>query len=133
MDASLLRVQATLACTHTQLVRKLTHSSPDSSFIAETSFVRAPLNSRVASGVSHVPSVKGKERQESLEHVPIDIQEALMLEDLLYVLMVNLFYAPFRLTSCLRELREPTLHFIQTTRLKTMIRYEELGLQFPHL
>ncbi|KAF8918290.1 Spc98 family-domain-containing protein [Mucidula mucida] len=46
------------------------------SFIAETSFVRAPLNSRVRKG-----------RQNNLDHVPLDIQESIILEDLLYVLM----------------------------------------------
>ncbi|KAH9942681.1 Spc98 family-domain-containing protein [Amylocystis lapponica] len=61
------------------------------SFIAETSFVRAPLNSRVPSGA--VPrdkdwsKGKGKAREGSLAGVPIDIQEALILEDLLFVLM----------------------------------------------
>ncbi|KAN0085934.1 Spc97 / Spc98 family domain containing protein [Tylopilus felleus] len=48
--------------------------SNNSSFIAETSFVRAPLNSR-------------KERADILDHLPIDIQEPIILEDLLYVLM----------------------------------------------
>ncbi|GLB41061.1 putative spindle pole body component [Lyophyllum shimeji] len=57
------------------------------SFIAETSFVRAPLNSRVSS-VSAVPKAKGKaKQQESLDRVPLEVQEALILEDLLYVLM----------------------------------------------
>ncbi|KAF8908113.1 gamma-tubulin complex, DGRIP84/SPC97 component [Gymnopilus junonius] len=60
-------------------------SHNDSSFIAETSFVRAPLNSRVVSS-STAPKSKGKGRQESLDRVPLDIQEALMLEDLLFVL-----------------------------------------------
>ncbi|KAF7305147.1 Spindle pole body component [Mycena kentingensis (nom. inval.)] len=56
------------------------------SFLAETSFVRAPLNSRVSS-VSAPPNNKGKARQEPLDHVPLEIQEALILEDMLYVLM----------------------------------------------
>ncbi|KAF9074733.1 gamma-tubulin complex, DGRIP84/SPC97 component [Rhodocollybia butyracea] len=56
------------------------------SFIAETSFVKAPLNSRVSLG-NAMPNSKGKAKQESLDHVPIDIQEAIILEDLLYVLM----------------------------------------------
>ncbi|KAK7438063.1 gamma tubulin complex Spc97/GCP2 subunit Alp4 [Stygiomarasmius scandens] len=51
------------------------------SFIAETSFVRAPLNSRVSS------TTKGKARHDSLEKLPIDIQESLILEDLLYILI----------------------------------------------
>lgn len=58
------------------------------SFIAEASFVKAPLNSRV--GPSNVtPNTKGKGRQESLDRVPLEIQEALILEDLLFVLMVR--------------------------------------------
>ncbi len=58
------------------------------SFIAETSFVRAPLNSRVSSGAVPQKS-KGKGKQESLDHVSVEIQEAMILEDLLYVLMVG--------------------------------------------
>jgi gamma-tubulin complex component 2 len=56
------------------------------SFIAEQSFIRAPLNSRVASRI--VPAKRGKAKAESLDGVPLDIQEAMMLEDLLFVLMV---------------------------------------------
>ncbi|KAG8835465.1 hypothetical protein FRC17_003032 [Serendipita sp. 399] len=55
------------------------------SFIAEQSFIRAPLNSRVASRI--VPAKKGKAKAEPLENVPLDIQEAMILEDLLFVLM----------------------------------------------
>ncbi|KIK01193.1 hypothetical protein K443DRAFT_678657 [Laccaria amethystina LaAM-08-1] len=58
----------------------------ESSFIAETSFVRAPLNSRVVS-TGNVPKKKGKEKLEPLDRVPLEIQEAMILEDLLYVLM----------------------------------------------
>ncbi|KAJ3967090.1 Spc98 family-domain-containing protein [Lentinula raphanica] len=57
------------------------------SFIAETSFVKAPLNSRVSLGGNAIGNTKGKAKQESLDHVPLDIQEAMILEDLLYVLM----------------------------------------------
>ena len=58
------------------------------SFIAETSFIKAPLNSRV--GTNNVtPKGKGKAKQASLDRVPLEIQEALVLEDLLYVLMVR--------------------------------------------
>lgn len=60
----------------------------ESSFIAETSFVRAPLNSRVGA-TNPTPRSKGKEREDILDHLPIDIQEAIILEDLLYVLMVS--------------------------------------------
>ncbi|EFI26669.1 gamma-tubulin complex component 2 [Coprinopsis cinerea okayama7 len=63
-------------------------NTKDSSFIAETSFVRAPLNSRVAANYAHPRrSSKGKAKQESLDRVPLEIQEALILEDLLFVLM----------------------------------------------
>jgi gamma-tubulin complex component 2 len=57
------------------------------SFIAETSFVRAPLNSRVSSGTAMPKFSKGKQRADSLDQLPIDLQEALILEDLLYILM----------------------------------------------
>ncbi|KAI0260763.1 Spc98 family-domain-containing protein [Gloeopeniophorella convolvens] len=56
------------------------------SFISEESFVRAPLNSRVVSG-TNVPKSKGKAKEESLDALPLEVQEALVLEDLLYVLM----------------------------------------------
>ncbi|KAF9451553.1 gamma-tubulin complex component 2 [Macrolepiota fuliginosa MF-IS2] len=60
----------------------------ESSFIAETSFVRAPLNSRVVSNNSAPKSKeKGKAKQETLDRVPLDVQEAVILEDLLYVLL----------------------------------------------
>ncbi|KAG9311377.1 gamma-tubulin complex component protein [Chiua virens] len=58
----------------------------ESSFIAETSFVRAPLNSRVGAA-NTTPKKKGKEKEDLLDHLPVDIQEAIVLEDLLYVLM----------------------------------------------
>ncbi|EMD32453.1 hypothetical protein CERSUDRAFT_143920 [Gelatoporia subvermispora B] len=64
--------------------------SKEPSFIAETSFVRAPLNSRVpsSSGVAKDKGKgKGKARDDSLHGVPVEIQEALVLEDLLFVLM----------------------------------------------
>ncbi|OJA13580.1 hypothetical protein AZE42_09873 [Rhizopogon vesiculosus] len=60
--------------------------SHEPSFIAETSFVRAPLNSRVGSSAS-IPKAKGKAKEDVLDSLPVDIQEALILEDLLYVLM----------------------------------------------
>ncbi|KAH7926608.1 hypothetical protein BV22DRAFT_1086750, partial [Leucogyrophana mollusca] len=59
------------------------HNEP--SFIAETSFVRAPLNSRVGANTS-LPKAKGKGKEDALDHIPVDIQEALILEDLLCVL-----------------------------------------------
>jgi len=65
-----------------------THVARDEpSFIAETSFVRAPLNSRVGAS-NAVPKSKGKAKQEPLDRIPLDIQEALILEDLLSVLIV---------------------------------------------
>ncbi|KAI0746314.1 Spc98 family-domain-containing protein [Daedaleopsis nitida] len=57
------------------------------SFEAERSFVRAPLNSRVVSGTGHRDKGKGKAKETSLYGVPVEIQEALVLEDLLFVLM----------------------------------------------
>ncbi|PFH47040.1 hypothetical protein AMATHDRAFT_77395 [Amanita thiersii Skay4041] len=64
--------------------RGKTNSEP--SFIAETSFVRAPLNSRVSS-LNATPKSKGKAKQESLDRIPLEVQEAFILEDLLYVLI----------------------------------------------
>jgi gamma-tubulin complex component 2 len=58
------------------------------SFISEESFVRAPLNSRIVSGTA-APRSKGKAREEHLDTFPLDVQEALILEDLLFVLMVS--------------------------------------------
>ena len=69
----------------------MTDQENESSFIAETSFVRAPLNSRVVS-TSSVPKKKGKEKLEPLDRVPLEIQEAMILEDLLYVLMVRMIW-----------------------------------------
>jgi len=60
---------------------------PESSFISEESFVRAPLNSRIVSGTTATKS-KGKAKEESLDLFPLEVQEAMILEDLLYVLMV---------------------------------------------
>lgn len=62
----------------------------ETSFIAETSFVRAPLNSRVGTSAP-IPrdKGKGKAREESLQGLPVETQEALILEDLLFVLMVR--------------------------------------------
>ena len=60
---------------------------PEPSFISEESFVRAPLNSRIVSGTTTTKS-KGKAREESLDSFPLEVQEAMILEDILYVLMV---------------------------------------------
>ncbi|RDX49409.1 hypothetical protein OH76DRAFT_1455871 [Lentinus brumalis] len=59
----------------------------EASFEAERSFVRAPLNSRVVSGTGRRDKGKGKAKETSLHGVPVEIQEALVLEDLLFVLM----------------------------------------------
>jgi hypothetical protein len=59
------------------------------SFIAESSFVKAPLNSRIDTN-NPTSKGKGKAKQENLDRVPIEIQEALILEDLLFVLMVRM-------------------------------------------
>jgi gamma-tubulin complex component 2 len=37
-----------------------------------------------------IPKAKGKAKEDVLDSLPVDIQEALILEDLLYVLMVRL-------------------------------------------
>ena len=42
----------------------------------------------MSSSAAPKPKGKGKGKQESLDRVPLDIQEALILEDLLFVLMV---------------------------------------------
>lgn len=60
----------------------------DPSFIAEASFVRAPLNSRVAARLQPLRR-KEKGRADSLEGIPLQVQEAMILEDLLFVLMVR--------------------------------------------
>jgi gamma-tubulin complex component 2 len=60
---------------------------PESSFISEESFVRAPLNSRIVSGTTATKS-KGKAKEDTLDSFPMEVQEAMILEDLLYVLMV---------------------------------------------
>ncbi|KZV76883.1 hypothetical protein PENSPDRAFT_741190 [Peniophora sp. CONT] len=64
-----------------------TRRDHEPSFIAEESFVRAPLNSRVSGLVQPSPKAKGKERAERLDTLPLEVQEALILEDLLFVLM----------------------------------------------
>ena len=73
----------TLLWTHTRVGRE------EASFEAERSFVRAPLNSRVVSSGGPRDKGKGKAKESSLYGVSIEIQEALVLEDLLFVLMVS--------------------------------------------
>ncbi|KAG5636486.1 hypothetical protein H0H81_007852 [Sphagnurus paluster] len=80
-----MKISTTVRALRVKIAPKVDYNEP--SFIAETSFVRAPLNSRVSS-ISVAPKAKGKgKQQESLDRVPLEIQEALILEDLLYVLM----------------------------------------------
>jgi hypothetical protein len=40
-------------------------------------------------GSASIPKAKGKAKEDVLDNLPVDIQEALILEDLLYVLMVR--------------------------------------------
>lgn len=99
----------------------------DSSFIAETSFVRAPLNSRVVSN-TNAPKVKGKGKQEPLDRVPLEIQEAMILEDLLFVLMVPFLFPPSswnrsNIQTC-RALKEPISRFILNIHQRTMILHK---------
>jgi hypothetical protein len=98
------------------------------SFISEESFVRAPLNSRIVSGTTATKS-KGKAKEESLDSFPLELQEAMILEDLLYVLMVcvpassQLFSFPDAMN---RVSKERILHITKITRQKTMMRYRGL-------
>lgn len=61
------------------------------SFVIEASFIRAPLNSRVeGKGSARQKTSKGKARQDPpLDSLPLDVQEAIILEELLFVLMVG--------------------------------------------
>lgn len=52
--------------------------------------MNAPLNSRVPIQVASATRGKGKAKAEPLEKAPLEVQEALILEDLLFVLMVRL-------------------------------------------
>lgn len=77
-----------------------------SSFIQEASFARAPLNSRITpllpstttareggggAKINGSSKGKGKSRAEDdeLKRAPVEVQEALILDDLLHVLMVS--------------------------------------------
>ena len=103
------------------------------SFIGESSFVHAPLNSRVSLSPA-VVNGKGKARADSLDRIPIDIQEALILEDLLFVLMVRLalkfttFFCAHTFARVFQALISLT-H--QTMRLKTNIRCKACVLWSP--
>jgi hypothetical protein len=86
------------------------------SFIAEESFVRAPLNSRVVSNAGILKS-KGKAKEEHLNEMPLEVQEAVILEDILYVL------TPIsrNLPTNHRESKERTSLIMKITLQKTMI------------
>ncbi|KAF8342595.1 Spc98 family-domain-containing protein [Cantharellus anzutake] len=58
----------------------------ESSFIEEASFVQNPLNSRLGPRPTG-GRTKGTSRKDALGDMPLEIQEALILEDLLFVLM----------------------------------------------
>ena len=96
------------------------------SFIAEESFVRAPLNSRVVSGAGILKS-KGKAKEEHLNELPLEVQEAVILEDLLYVLMVWDIQPKVSISRCLpannRESKEYTSRIMKSILKKTMIPF----------
>lgn len=69
------------------------------SFIEEASFIRAPLNSRVSMSPA-VLNTKGKARMESLDRVSVELQEAMILEDLLFALVVCNTSTPSRSSLC---------------------------------
>lgn len=109
------------------------------SFIAETSFVRAPLNSRVASGVG-VPKDRSKGKgkaRDTLDGVPVEIQEALILEDLLFVLMVGENVAAtnksIQISKSNRGSKERTSLIILIIHLRTTILYRVFALSCHHL
>ena len=122
--AFIQEVRVSLLCSSIRSSLTSSIGQNDSSFIAETSFVRAPLNSRVVS--SNVPKSKGKGKQESLDRVPLEIQQALVLEDLLFVLMVwcHISWEMLLLFERVffRELKGLTLHITLNIRPRKMIR-----------
>jgi len=93
------------------------------SFISEESFVRAPLNSRIVSGTTATKS-KGKAKEESLDSFPLEVQEAMILEDLLFVLMVCVpLSLEFRSPDAMNRVsKEPTSHTMRIIRQKMMMR-----------
>jgi hypothetical protein len=97
------------------------------SFISEESFVRAPLNSRIVSGTTSTKS-KGKAKEESLDAFPLEVQEAMVLEDLLYVLMVcdlPIFHASTSVDVMCRVSKEPISHIMRITHRKMMMHSRE--------
>lgn len=105
--------------------------SAEPSFISEESFVRAPLNSRIVSGTT-APKSKGKAREESLDTFPLDVQEALILEDLLFVLMVSdppPFYATISPDAMNRASKGPISHTMKITLQKTMVSSRAFDLR----
>ncbi|KAH7918446.1 hypothetical protein BV22DRAFT_1134588 [Leucogyrophana mollusca] len=94
--------------------------SQDSSFITETSFTRAPLNSRV-SATPVIPNGTRKVKHESLGLLPLDIQEALILEDLSYILTgIEGTYITYD-TDCSDDLSRG-MHFILPPSLDPSLR-----------
>lgn len=89
----------------------------ENSFAAEESFIRAPLNPRIPDKVdlqrrAHFSrSKRGKSADKSLppdgvlETLPVEIQEALVLEELLNVLMVGVF------NDCATSLNSHTIQY----------------------
>ena len=97
--------------------------SAEPSFISEESFVRAPLNSRIVSGTT-APKSKGKAREESLDTFTLDVQEAMILEDLLFVLMASdppPFYATISLDAMNRVSKVSISHTTKITLQKTTV------------
>ncbi|KZS97042.1 gamma-tubulin complex, DGRIP84/SPC97 component [Sistotremastrum niveocremeum HHB9708] len=63
-------------------------NAPEQSFIDERSFVRAPLNSRLGLGPTIAPKAKSRRKtKDNLSECSLELQEAIILEDLLSVLM----------------------------------------------
>jgi hypothetical protein len=73
--------------------------------------VRAPLNSRVGASAS-IPKTKGKAKEDVLDNLPVDIQEALILEDLLYVLMVCRVVVMCEVYGCFFGIRRNNYHLV---------------------
>ena len=80
------QVRGIFPTARSQSVERVFAGEP--SFIAESSFVRAPLNSRVAARLQSLRR-KDKGHTDSLAGIPLQVQEAMILEDLLFVLMVG--------------------------------------------
>ncbi|KAG9084908.1 hypothetical protein FS749_004838 [Ceratobasidium sp. UAMH 11750] len=75
--------RATLPQTQTYNKRSGDARSQDASFAAENSFVHAPLNSRL----NTAPTREQRDKAPALRELSLEIQEALVLEDMLSVLL----------------------------------------------